>query len=456
MSQTIGNTTCNNPIRLSSGGFLNLRHSFLWYLCLAAVAIAVIISAPAMAGTKYMAGSPELSAYISGTNEFNPGQDVPLQVVIENKGVNQFKFVKSGIVDTEDLSNTAKHLTVSLETDDAPILIKSDPQMLGDLLGSSSATAIFNLKINRDAPAGIYNLPVTLNYTFLYQAEQYGDDTIQYTYKSVDDTVYLPIKIKSDVQIDVLSIDTQNLNVGNEGYIILKVKNTGYENGENSVIRIDTAKGSPLTPTEGSAYIGDFAAGSTADCQFRVAVSSDAEAKTYPLDVYIDYKNSEQDQVTSERETIGIPVGKKVDFAIAYTNSTISPGAKSVIRVGYQNTGGTTAYNAQARISAVDPFTSNDDTSFLGTIASGEIKEASFDVSVDKSATVKDYGIDSEMSYRDALDNTYTSTPMKVTVHIVPAKGVVDLLSNPVVLLIVVLAIAAAGYFLFKRRHIPQ
>ena len=77
-------------------------------------------------------------------------------------------------------------------------------------------------------------------------------------------------------------------------------------------------------------------------------------------------------------------------------------------------------------------------------------------MSVDKSATVKDYGIDSEMSYRDALDNTYTSTPMKVTVHIVPAKGVVDLLSNPVVLLIIVLAIVAAGYFLYKRRHIPQ
>ncbi|MFA5221242.1 MAG: S-layer protein, partial [Methanoregula sp.] len=169
MSQTIGDTTRNNLIRMPSGGFLNFRHSLLWCLCLAAVSIAVMMSTPAMAGTQYMAGSPELSVYIAGTNEYSPGQDVPLHVVIENKGVNQFKFVKSGIVDTEDLTNTAKHLTVTLGTDDAPLAIKSDSQTVGDLLGSNSATVLFNLKINRDAPAGTYNLPVTLNYTYLYQ-----------------------------------------------------------------------------------------------------------------------------------------------------------------------------------------------------------------------------------------------------------------------------------------------
>ena len=51
-----------------------------------------------MAGSKYMAGSPELSAYISGTNEFSPGDDVKLTIVIENTGLNEFKFVQSSIV----------------------------------------------------------------------------------------------------------------------------------------------------------------------------------------------------------------------------------------------------------------------------------------------------------------------------------------------------------------------
>ncbi len=85
-----------------------------WYLCLVIVACAIIIIAPAhAAGTKYMAGSPELSAYISGSNEVSPGDTVQLKVVIENKGVNEFKFIQSGIIERDDLPNTAKFLTVS-------------------------------------------------------------------------------------------------------------------------------------------------------------------------------------------------------------------------------------------------------------------------------------------------------------------------------------------------------
>ena len=65
---------------------------------------------------------PGSSAYISGTNEFSPGTDVQLPVTIENTGLNEFKFVQSGIVDWDDLPNTAKFLTVTLLPGDAPSL----------------------------------------------------------------------------------------------------------------------------------------------------------------------------------------------------------------------------------------------------------------------------------------------------------------------------------------------
>ena len=51
-------------------------------------------------------------------------------------------------------------------------------------------------------------------------------------------------------------------------------------------------------------------------CQFRVMVSSDAQQKTYPLDVLVNYKNSEGDYVNSTIETVGVPVGEKVDFNV--------------------------------------------------------------------------------------------------------------------------------------------
>ena len=202
----------------------------LLILCIAGIAVAcILLSAPASAGTKYMAGSPELSAYISGTNEFSPGSDATLTLVIENSGLNEFKFINSGIVDREDLPNTAKLLKVSLSAGNTPIIIKSDPQMVGDLKGGSTVTSTFNIKILSDAPSGTYNLPVNIGYTYLQFAEQYGTDSIRYYYKTTNESVPLAIKIKPDISIDVLSAQSDHLNVGTEGYLNLKIKNTGYE-----------------------------------------------------------------------------------------------------------------------------------------------------------------------------------------------------------------------------------
>ena len=125
-----------------------------------------------MAGSEYVEGSPHLSAYISGTNEFKPGDDVQLVIVIENTGLNEVKFVQLGIVDRDDQPNTAKFLTAALNTGDAPVVIKTDPHMLGDLKGASSTQAVFSTKIQSDAPAGIYQIPLLLKYTYFNQADQ--------------------------------------------------------------------------------------------------------------------------------------------------------------------------------------------------------------------------------------------------------------------------------------------
>ena len=135
----------------------------------------------------------------------HPGQEVQIAVVVENSGLNQFKFVKTGIVDRDDLPNTAKFLTVTLEAGDSPFIIKTDPQMLGDLKASSTATGKFTVRIPADTPAGVYNLPVKLNYTYLQTAEQYGVDTVQNFYKTKEEVFEFPVRVKPDVRISVVS-----------------------------------------------------------------------------------------------------------------------------------------------------------------------------------------------------------------------------------------------------------
>ena len=395
-----------------------------------------------MAGTKYMAGSPQLSTYISGTNEFTPGNDGTLTVVVQNTGLNEYKFINSGIIDRDDLPNTAKFLTVTLNPGNAPIIIKSDPQMVGDLKGGNNANAVFSIKVKTDAPAGTYQLPIHLNYTYLYQADQYGVDTMQYRYKTVTEDVVLPIKIKSDVSIDVLSATPEHLNVGTEGYINMKIKNTGSESGTKSIVKILRSGNSPIVPTDSSVYIGDFPPGSVADCRYKVSVSSDAQGQAYPVDVVVVYQNKEGDFITSRSDTVGVPDGGKIEFEIISPPPEMNPGNKKVITVEFKNTGNSTAYSAQARISAVDPFTSNDDVAYLG----GQSVKASYIVTVDRSATVKDYGLDSEIRYRDALDNTYISDTMKVKIDVTSPTGITTIAANPIYLSIIIAVIIGIAY----------
>ena len=421
------------------------------FLCLLLV-LCLCLIAPAMAGTKYMAGSPKLSAYISGTNEFSPGKDVQLTIVIENTGLNEFKFIQSGIVDRDDLPNTAKFLTVALSSGTAPLVIKSDPQMLGDVKGAGSVNAVFSIKIKSDAAAGSYLLPLTLHYTYLYVAEQYGVDTIQYTYKQIDENIEIPINIKSDVSIDVLSAVPEYLNVGTEGYLNMKIKNTGSENGTKAILKILRNGNSPIVPTDSSVYIGDFPSGSIAECRYKVSISGDAERQAYPVDVIVVYKNKEGDFVTSRSDTVGIPIGGKVDFMVISPPAEMNPGNKKIISVEYKNTGETTIYSAQSRISAVDPFTSNDDIAYLGDLKPGESVVASYEMSVDRSATIKEYGLDSEIRYRDALDNTYISDTMKVKINVTSSAGMTAVLSNPVYLSIIVAGIIGIVYLVYRYR----
>jgi len=416
------------------------------------VILCVFLIGPALAGTEYLDGSPLLSASISGTNEFSPGDEMNITVVIENSGINEFKFVQSRIVTRDDLPNTAKFLMVALNPGDAPVEIKSDPQMLGDVKGADSVRAVFITKINADAPAGSYTLPLTLDYSYLYQAEQFGFDTIQYTYKGVTDEIRIPITIKPDIAIDVVSAIPEHLNVGAMGYLTMKIKNTGSEDGTQAIVKILQNGNSPVVPEDSSVYIGDFPSGSTVESRYKVSIAGNAEPQIYPIDVEVVYKNSDGDFVTTRSDTVGIPVGGKVDFEVISPPAEMNPGSRKVIHVEYKNTGETTIYSAQGRISAIDPFTSNDDIAYLGDLRQGESVVASYEVSVDRSATIKEYGLDSEIRYRDALGNTYISDTMKVNVNVKPLGGLAAVFSNPVYLSIIVAGIIGIVYLVYHYR----
>lgn len=408
-----------------------------------------ILIIPVSAENKLMTGTPSITAVISGENEFSPGDDVTLNVMIQNTGTNEWKFVNSNISDSTDQPNMAKLMVVTLNSGDAPITIKSNTQMIGALPASTKSKVQFSGKISYDATAGTYYLPLALNYTYIWTSDQYGQNTIQYYYRVVNSTFQLPVKIKPVMRIGVISSSADHVNAGTEGYVHVQVKNIGHESGKNTILRIGQSGTSPITPSEGSEYIGDFAPNDTVNATFKVSVTKDVSAQTYPLDVYTTYQNSEGDTVNSDKVTIGVPVGSKIDFAVISDPVTLSPGESKTIAVVFQNIGDTTVYSAKARLAMTAPFTSTSDIAYLGDLAPGEKATANFALSVDKEGTKKEYGLDSEVEYRDALNNDYVSDTIKVNIDVAAKTGLDAIIGSPIALTIIAGVLVGIIYVVF-------
>ena len=411
-----------------------------------------VLTVPALAGVESLYGSPDLSAVVSGTNEFAPGDEVALQVIVSNTGLNTVVQVTSSTISPPDAPNLAKLVQAGLSAGGAPVTIKSEPQQIGDIAGGASKTVNFVVKIDRNAPAGSYDLPLGLTYTYADWTDSESGTLIRTGYLKKTETINIPVKVTSDVNLEVLSASTEYLNVGTEGYLHLTLSNTGHEQATKAVATLVRDSSSPLIPTDGSVYIGDFNPGDIATVTFKVSASSNAGAQTYPIGAYVEYKKSNGETSKSDTETVGVPVGGKIEFAVVSEAPVVRPGEKATLEVTYKNTGAAMAYNAQSRISSVDPFTSSDDTAYLGDLAPGETAVARYSVTVDAGATIKQYGLDTEIRYRDALDNSQISDTMKLPVSVEKTGSATDIFSNPIVIVLIAAILIGAGYYIFKKR----
>ena len=410
-------------------------------------------SMPVMGVTTYLGGRPQMSALISGVNEFSPGQDATIKIIVQNSGVQNLQFVNGGSISRDDLLTTAKTVSVGLSAGNAPIIVKSDPQIVGDIKSNEIRTVTITTKILPNATEGEYQIPLTITYTYLAAADQPASDTLQSNYQQTSETFPITIKIKPQVKVDVLEAVPENLIVGSEGYLDLKIRNTGSEDGKKATVKLIRNGASPIIPTDSSVFIGDFPHNGTVTSRYKVTISGDAEKQTYPVDIVVTYENRDGDVVTSDIETIGIPIGGKISFAITSGPVQVVPGSQNVIQVEYQNTGVTTAFNAQARLSVVDPFTSTDDTAYLGDLKPGQTATARYQMSADDTAAVKDYTLDTEIRYRDALDISHGSDIIHVPVQVQPkpaSAGIMQAL--PIIVIISLICIGAGYYFLVMKK----
>ena len=324
--------------------------------------------------------------------------------------------------------------------------------MVGDLPGGQKLLVNFKVKIPEDTVGDTYSLPLTIQYTYLAHADQYGTDALQYFYKTTSTTLELPVKIQQEVIPAIESVNAGQLNAGTQGYLNISLKNIGNLNGTEATVQLLGNGNSPVVPVASSVYIGDFPKDSVIQLNYTVSVSKDAIATSYPVNLTVTYQNADGTRLTSDPLVIGVPVSGKIDFTVVSPPPQVNPGTKKTIAVSYRNSGTATVYGAEAHLFTTDPFTTTDDTWYLGDMAPGDTRNAYFDITVNSDGTLKDYALDSEIKYRDALNNDQVSDRVRVPIQIVGLSGIMLIIGTPYGVLLIALVILGIVYFVLMKR----
>jgi hypothetical protein len=421
---------------------------------LALLACFALIVVPSSAVTRYLDGAPSFSAAVNGVNEFAPGEDAVISILVKNSGINGVKQVDRGTIEPEDLPNTAKTVTIGLTSGNDDLIVRTDPRMAGDIHGGDTVIVQYHVKISANATAGEYRLPLSLKYRYLRVINQEAADVFEFTYNQAEDTLPVTIRIKPRVTIEVIEAVPEQLSAGSQGYLNLKIRNKGPENGEMASVKLLRNGQSPLIPSDSTTFIGAFQSGGIFECRYKISVAKDATNQTYPVDIAVTYTNREGTIVTSSLETVGVPVKGKTVFTVTSPMPQISPGSGRTIGIMYRNEGCVTAWNAQARITAHNPVSIADNTAFLGNLEPGETAVARYEIQADTDANPGEYRFDSTIRYRDTLGTSHESDTMIVPIAIVTTPSGISSVPGgfPVLAVCIIAGIILIAWLVYRQK----
>ena len=309
-----------------------------------------------------------------------------------------------------------------------PTLSSTNAIYVGDLEPGKTVKATFPVRIEvKDAG----------NYTFEVKAvylDEYGNVV-------ESDPVPFGVYVSPPPEVKVLGVESA-VYVGATGDVKVKLEFTKPMKEASAVLIVSP----PLSLLSSEYYLGNVKPNVTYVAVFKVEALKDAVPVRYPARLIVKYKALNEWTETTPVK-IGVDVKPKIEFEVL-GEPKIAQGEEKIITVTIKNVGNFTIREATARITIVDPFTSTDDTAYIGMLKPGECKNVSFRIKVDRDATPKAYGLNLEVKYKDPEGDWVISEPTKLVIIVTPAKPNFALFGA----ILGVVALTAVGYTIKRRK----
>jgi hypothetical protein len=206
--------------------------------------------------------------------------------------------------------------------------------------------------------------------------------------------------------------------------VFVQLENLDAVTQKNVLVNVDNIYPFTVKPTsemQNPANIGAIDAYGKAQAQFIVYVDPTAENKTYTLPVTV---KTDTNQATGKKTDAQIVVSGKepVIKVVSTSNEKLLPGQEKEITFTLQNVGTGPAYDVTLEmtedrtVTATGAVVERDitplgaATGYITNIFPGEQKQVSLRVSVANTATIKNYTIPMEVSFRNASGTRTAST----------------------------------------------
>jgi hypothetical protein len=415
-----------------------------WLIILVTLVLVASVVGTTRSALAAVSGKPDLEATVVGSGELTVGQIGVVQVMVQNVGTFSGdvedpadQVMATGYLTATGITlvppcTTAIGITVTLASSSSSIEVLGGEASLGTLSrGMSTIQPVpFQLYVQENTEPGTYKLDLKFEYQYLSDVDWLnpGGATPQYEFHWGNRVQEEEITITVvGTYFSAVVTQTEGIRAGATGIITLDIENSGAHEAYD--VTAEIVPGSSVSPIGQASFLGDMLGGSSVTTQLRASVSSKAIGQNSSVDILINYKDA-RDVPRQSLLTIGVMVKAALNFEVqaVQVEGKLTPGSKRVITIPIVNAGNYAADDAIARINVVNPFatapfSTTDDTAFIGTLQPGETGLARFSITVDNDALPEPYMLEVQVEYFDSLGNSYTSDTIRATVTVEQPSG---------------------------------
>ncbi|GAA3858188.1 COG1361 S-layer family protein [Haloarcula argentinensis] len=366
--------------------------------------------------TAAVIGSPDIDATLED-DTVAPGEQKRIEISLVNTGDLESGSAQNPALNSE--VTTAKGLTVSLGSGDAPISVKNSKRSLGTLQAGPKTTVPFTISVDDDASSGTYDAQLRLDYKHTsYISEGTGARDEDQTRETVD----IEIDVTDDATFNVTNVES-DARVDSTGTVAVSVENTGDSPARNAAVTLES-QNQDLTVSGGTAtsrFVDTWETGETRTFRYRVTSTEAAEPESYQFDLSVAFDNEDGLRTQSPSQSVAVAPDPEQTFSVVNASSSVAVSNTGTYEVNLRNTGPLTVNDAAVKFNSQNADItfgqSPSTTAYVGEWEPGEVRTVRVDATASPDAEDRSYALSATVQYDDQEGDTsaYDDVPMSIT-----------------------------------------